>query len=200
MIAHLSGILREKHLQRLIVDVAGVGYEVVVPLSTMYAVGETGGRVDLRIHTHVREDALQLYGFGSALEQALFERLISVSGIGPKVALAILSGIEPAELVRAIRSADIARLTRIPGVGKKTSERVVLELKDRLPEPAAGEAAPTEEGEGGDLRADVLSALANLGYQRGSVEKTVDKVLRETEDQSFEPVLRATLKLLMAQR
>jgi Holliday junction DNA helicase RuvA len=199
VIAHLSGILREKHLQRLIVDVAGVGYEVVVPLSTMYAVGETGTKVDLRIHTHVREDALQLYGFGSALEQALFERLISVSGIGPKVALAILSGIEPAELVRAIRSADIARLTRIPGVGKKTSERVVLELKDRLPEPAAGE-APPEPGETGDVRSDVLSALANLGYQRGSVEKTVDRALRGTDDRSFDALLRATLRLLMEQR
>lgn len=198
MIAHLSGLLREKHLQRLIVDVGGVGYEVVVPLSTMYAVGETGGRVDLRIHTHVREDALQLYGFGSAVEQALFERLISVSGIGPKVALAILSGIEPAELIRAIRSADIARLTRIPGVGRKTSERVVLELKDRLPEPAAGEAAAPSEG--GDLRDDVLSALGNLGYQRGTVEKTVDKVLRGAEDRSFESVLRATLKFLMEHR
>ena len=198
MIAHLSGILREKHLQRLIVDVGGVGYEVVVPLSTMYAVGDAGAHVELRIHTHVREDALQLFGFGSALEQLLFERLISVSGIGPKVALAILSGIEPAELIRAIRSADIARLTRIPGVGKKTSERVVLELKDRLPEPAAGEAAPPPEG--GDLRDDVLSALANLGYPRGGVEKTVDKVLRGAEDRSFESVLRATLKLLMEQR
>ena len=126
MIAHLSGTLREKHLQQLIVDVGGVGYQVTVPLSTMYAVGETGSRVDVRIHTHVREDALQLYGFATALEQSLFERLISVSGIGPKLALAILSGIEPAELTRAIRSSDVARLTRIPGVGKKTEVRVVL--------------------------------------------------------------------------
>lgn len=198
MIAHLSGALREKHLQRLIVDVGGVGYDVTVPLSTMYAIGDAGARVDLRIHTHVREDALQLFGFATALEQSLFERLISVSGIGPKVGLAILSGIEPAELVRAIRSSDVARLTRIPGVGRRTAERVVLELKDRLP-PAAGAADPDLGAAAGeDVRTDLLSALANLGYQRGSVEKTVDQVLRTVEDRSFEPLLRATLKVLMA--
>ena len=197
MIAHLSGTLREKHLQQLIVDVGGVGYQVTVPLSTMYAVGDTTSRVDLRIYTHVREDALQLYGFATALEQALFERLISVSGIGPKVALAILSGIEPAELMRAIRSSDVARLTRIPGVGKKTAERVVLELKDRLPQPAAEETGAAASDGADDVRADLLSALANLGYQRASVEKTVDKVLQTSDDRSFEPLLRATLKLLI---
>jgi Holliday junction DNA helicase RuvA len=196
VIAHLSGTLREKQLQKLIVDVGGVGYDVIVPLSTMYALGDAGGRVDLRIYTHVREDALQLYGFATALEQALFERLISVSGIGPKVALAILSGIEPAELIRAIRSSDVARLTRIPGVGRKTAERVVLELKDRLPE-TAGAAPAAAADEADSARADLLSALANLGYQRGSVEKTVDKVLHAAEDRSFESLLRATLKLLM---
>jgi Holliday junction DNA helicase RuvA len=195
VIAHLSGTLREKHLQQLIVDVGGVGYHVTVPLSTMYAVGDAGSRVDVRIHTHVREDALQLYGFATALEQSLFERLISISGIGPKVALAILSGIEPAELTRAIRSSDVARLTRIPGVGKKTAERVVLELKDRLPQAAAEEAGAV--GDGDDVRADLLSALTNLGYQRASVEKTVDKVLQAADDRSFEPLLRATLKLLV---
>ena len=199
MIAHLAGILREKHLQRLIVDVAGVGYDVTVPLSTMYAIGDAGSRVELRIHTHVREDALQLFGFATSLEQSLFERLISVGGIGPKVALSILSGIEPVELVRAIRSSDVARLTRIPGVGKKTSERVVLELKDKLAQIAPGEPALEPIAPGEDVRADLLSALANLGYQRGSVDKTVDKVLRGTEDRSFEPLLRATLKLLMGQ-
>ena len=196
MIAHLTGTLHEKQLQRLIVDVGGVGYDVVVPLSTMYTIGEPGSRVALRIHTHVREDALQLFGFATALEQALFERLISVSGIGPKVALSVLSGIEPAELIRAIRSADLARLTRIPGVGRKTAERLVLELKDRLPGGDIAEAAPSKPGD--DVRDDLLSALTNLGYQRGSVEKTVDKVLAAAEDRSFEPSLRATLKLLMA--
>jgi holliday junction DNA helicase RuvA len=199
VIAHLSGTLLEKQLQRVIVDVGGVGYDVLVPLSTMYAIGDPGSRIAIRIYTHVREDALQLYGFATALEQTLFERLISVSGIGPKVALSVLSGIEPAELTRAIRSSDIARLTRIPGVGKKTAERMVLELKDRLPqadvtEPSRVDAATDTEP---DVRDDLLSALANLGYQRSSVEKTVDKVLRSAEDRSFEPLLRATLKQLM---
>lgn len=197
MIAHLSGTLLEKQLQRLIVDVGGVGYDVLVPLSTMYAIGDPGSGVTLRIHTHVREDALQLFGFATRLEQQLFEKLISVSGIGPKLGLSVLSGIEPEELIRAIRSADVARLTRIPGVGKKTAERLVVELKDRLPQadvvaPDAPVAAP-----GDDVREDLLSALVNLGYQRASVEKTVDKVLRASEDRSFEPLLRATLKLLM---
>ena len=198
MIAHLTGTLREKRLQKLIVDVGGVGYDVTVPLPTMYALGDVGSRVDLRIHTHVREDALQLFGFATPLEQTLFEKLIAVSGIGPKVALAILSGIEPAELTRAIRSSDVGRLTRIPGVGKKTAERVVLELKDRLPESVT--ALPeTAAGAGpdADVRADLLSALGNLGYQRGAVEKTVDKALAATDDRSFEPLLRATLKLLI---
>lgn len=196
MIAQLTGTLVEKQPQRLMVDVGGVGYDVIVPLSTFYGLGEPGSRVVLRIHTHVREDALQLYGFGTALEQSLFERLISVSGIGPKVALAVLSGIEPAELMRAIRSADVARLTRIPGVGKKTAERVVLELKDRLPKAATAEPAG-EAPEGDELRADLLSALGNLGYQRAAVEKTLDKVLRSAEDRAFEPLLRATLKTLV---
>lgn len=196
MIAHLTGTLLEKQLQKLIVDVGGVGYDVTVPLSTLYAIGETGSRVTLRIHTHVREDALQLFGFATALEQSLFERLISVSGIGPKVALSVLSGIEPVELTRSIRSSDIARLTRIPGVGRKTAERMVVELKDRLADSSITETAPSKPGD--DVHDDLLSALVNLGYQRASVEKTVDKVLAAAEDRSFEPLLRATLKLLMA--
>ena len=195
MIAFLSGTLREKHLQRLIVDVNGVGYDVTVPLSTIYALGDLGSPAELRIHTHVREDALQLFGFATALEQTLFERLISVSGIGPKVALAVLSGIEPAELTRAIRTSDVARLTRIPGVGKKTAERVVLELKDRLPQAAVTEAVAPDSGDA--VRDDLLSALANLGYPRASVEKTVDKVLQAAEDRTFEPLLRATLRQLI---
>lgn len=197
MIARLSGTLAEKHLQRLIVDVAGVGYDVIVPLSTMYALGDPGSRVALRIYTHVREDALQLFGFATALEQQLFEKLISVSGIGPKVGLSVLSGIEPEELMRAIRGGDVARLTRIPGVGRKTAERLVLELKDRLPQtdvtaPDAPAAAP-----GDNVRDDLVSALVNLGYQPATVDRAVDKVLHAAEDRSFEPLLRATLKLLM---
>jgi Holliday junction DNA helicase RuvA len=193
VIAHLSGALLEKHLQRLVVDVGGVGYDVHVPLSTFYAAGEPGSTVRLRVHTHVRDDAIQLFGFMTALELVLFERLIGVSGIGPKVALAVLSGIEPNELVRAIRSGDIASLTRIPGIGKKTAERMVVELKDRLPEgaePAVDDAVP----EGDDVRADVLSALANLGYQVHTVEKTVDRVLDGSDERDFESVLRQVLR------
>src|SRR5439155_2841559 len=127
VIAYLRGRILEKHPNRIVVDVNGVGYEVAVPLSTFYELGDVGADVSLRIHTHVREDALALYGFASMLEQDLFERLIGVSGIGPKLALAVLSGIEPLELVQAIERGDLARLTAIPGVGKKTSERIVLE-------------------------------------------------------------------------
>jgi len=151
--------------------------------------------VTLRIHTHVREDALQLFGFVTALELTLFQRLIAVSGIGPKVALAVLSGIEPNDLIRAVKGSDIARLTLIPGVGKKTSERIVVELKDRLPqveEPAASDTAV----DASDVRDNVLSALVNLGYQRASVEKVVDTVLRKIESREFEPLLREVLKSL----
>lgn len=193
MIAHLSGTLLEKHVPRLIVDVGGVGYEVQVPLSTFYAVGEPGARVALRIHTHVREDALQLFGFISALELLLFERLLAVNGIGPKVALSVLSGIEPDALIRAVRQSDLGRLTSIPGIGQKTAERLVIELRDRLPKT---DLAGPAEAAGGDVRGDVLSALGNLGYQRAAAERAVDKVLRRTESREFEPLLREVLKEL----
>ena len=133
MIARLSGLVAEKTPSRIVVDVAGVGYDVLVPLSTFYVLGEPGAAVTLRIHTHVREEVIALYGFATRLEQDLFERLIAINGIGPKLALAVLSGIEPVELIRAVRTQDVARLTGIPGVGKKTAERIGLELKDRLP-------------------------------------------------------------------
>jgi len=193
VIAHLAGTLLEKHLQRLVVDVNGVGYDVHVPLSTIYATGEPGSAVRLRVHTHVTDDAIRLFGFQTALELTLFERLIGVSGIGPRVALAVLSGIEPAELIRALRSGDLVRLTRIPGIGRKTAERLVLELKDRLPSEVPGE-EPEVPHPGGELRDDVLSALVNLGYQRSAVEKTVDKVLKAGEAGDFESVLRAVLR------
>jgi Holliday junction DNA helicase RuvA len=193
VIAHLAGTLLEKHVQRLVVDVGGVGYDVQVPLSTFYAVGEPGARVALRIHTHVREDALQLFGFSSALELMLFERLLAVNGIGPKVALAVLSGIEPDALIRAVRQSDLGRLTSIPGVGRKTAERLVIELRDRLPKTDTVEPA----GAGGDdVRGDILSALANLGYQRAAADKAVDKVLRRIGTRDFEPLLREVLKEL----
>jgi holliday junction DNA helicase RuvA len=199
VIARLQGVVTEKALNRLIVDVQGVGYEVLVPLSTFYVIGEPGAEVTLRIHTHVREDALMLYGFASAIEQDLFERLITISGIGPKLALAVLSGIEPPELVKAIRLQDVARLTAIPGVGKKTAERIGLELKDRLPAAAEaiapGHGAPASPAD--QLRADLLSALLNLGYQRAAAEKGIDRALEAAPGAGFEQALRDALRLLM---
>jgi len=195
VIARLKGTLAEKAPNRLTVDVGGVGYDVLVPLSTFYGIGEPGASVALRIHTHVREDVIALYGFATGLEQDLFERLISISGIGPKLALAVLSGIDPGDLVRAIRAQDVARLTRIPGVGKKTAERIGLELKDRLP-LAAPSAAGQSEGmaPGDDLRSDLLSALTNLGYKGQVAEKAVDAAVKKTPDGSFEQVLRDILR------
>jgi Holliday junction DNA helicase RuvA len=194
VIARLAGTLLDKQVQRLVIDVGGVGYEVLVPLSTLYVVGEPGTPVALRIHTHVREDALQLFGFATALEQLLFERLLAVSGIGPKVALGILSGIEPQPFITAVRHNDLARLTRIPGVGKKTAERIVIELRDRLPQDAAMPADATGPAPTGGVRDDLLSALGNLGYQPHAVEKTVDLVMRRAESQDFEPLLRDVLR------
>jgi holliday junction DNA helicase RuvA len=195
MIAALRGTLIEKHPNRVIVDIHGVGYDVQVPLSTFYAIGDAGGEVSLRVRTHVREDAIALYGFLTALELDLFDRLIAISGIGPKLALAVLSGIDAGELVRAVRGQDVARLTRIPGVGKKTAERIGLELKDKLGSalPAGG----TPDPEGGDLRADVISALVNLGYQPAAAEKAVNAELRHSADPRFEDVLRGALRALM---
>ena len=198
MIARLAGTLAEKIPGRLIVDVHGVGYDVQVPLSTFYVVGDPGAEVALRVHTHVREDMIALFGFATSLEQELFERLISISGIGPKLALSVLSGIEPPDLVRAIKAQDVARLTQIPGVGKKTAERIGLELKDRLPQSvqaaadAAKPAAPEDQ-----LRADLLSALLNLGYQRVAAEKAIDKELATATEARFEDALRAVLRGLM---
>ena len=195
MIAYLRGRILEKHPTRVVVDVGGVGYDVAVPLSTFYGLGEPGGDVALRVHTHVREDALALYGFATALELDLFNRLIGISGIGPKVALAVLSGIEPAELVAAIERGDHARLTAIPGVGKKTSERIVLELKDRLPRAPVAEAPGAEAPGGSGLRDDLLSALMNLGYHRPLAEKAADAALKTTgREAGFERTLKQALR------
>jgi holliday junction DNA helicase RuvA len=199
VIALLRGSLIEKHPSRVVVDVGGVGYDVQVPLSTFYGLGEPGAIVVLRIHTHVREDLIALYGFSTPLEQDLFERLIAISGIGPKLGLAVLSGIEPADLIRAIRSQDVARLTKIPGVGKKTAERIGLELKDRLPAqatPAAGSVAASGRPED-QLRDDLLSALVNLGYQSTAAEKAIDRVLKTSPDAGFEQALRDALRSMM---
>jgi Holliday junction DNA helicase RuvA len=196
MIARLIGQIVEKQATRLVVDVRGVGYEVHVPLSTFYHLPEPGGEVTLRVYTHVREDAIVLFGFATALEQLVFERLIAVSGIGPKLALAVLSGIDPADFVRAVQSGVGARLPRLPGVGRKTAERIGLELKDRLKQPWAAEAAaaagePSGEAE---LRADLLSALLNLGYHRALAEKAVDGALVAPGERTFERLLRDALR------
>jgi len=197
VIAHLRGRIFEKHPNRLVLDINGVGYDVFVPLSTFYGLGEPGSETALRIHTHVREDALVLYGFATLLEQELFERLIGVSGIGPKVALAVLSGIEPLELIRAIERGDLARLTAIPGVGKKTSERIVLELKDRLPHAhVAAVTAGVAPSEPSTMRDDVLSALVNLGYHRPLAEKAVESAIKAQPDGGFERTLKQALREL----
>jgi Holliday junction DNA helicase RuvA len=197
VIAHLRGRIFTKHPNRVVVDVNGVGYAVFVPLSTYYGLGDTGADVALRIHTHVREDALMLYGFATTLEQDLFERLISVSGIGPKVALSVLSGIEPQELIRAVELKDVSRLTAIPGVGKKTAERIVLELTGRLP-LAKADARTAEETAAGPsgVRDDVLSALVNLGYHRPLAEQAVAAAVKTAPDGGFERTLKQALREL----
>ena len=189
MIGALRGTLRRKETTALIVDVGGVGYKVSVPLSTYYELPEAGGEVDLRIHTHVRDVAIELYGFGSPAEQALFEALISVSGIGPKLAVTVLSGMEADTLVRAIANADIPRLTSIPGVGKKTAERVALELKDR-----AVKILPTEVMGPAGVREDVVSALLNLGYKQRDAEAALAQVGDDANE--FEELLRRSLRAL----
>lgn len=192
MIARLFGKVADKHPSRLIVDVSGVGYDVHVPLSTFYVAADVGAEMALRIHTHVREDQLALYGFATDLELMMFERLIAVSGIGPKLALAVLSGIEPRELAGAVQRNDLARLTAIPGVGKKTAERICVELRDRLPKVI--DAAPASPAD--SLRDDLVSALVNLGYHRQAVDKTIDKILKSQPEPRFEDVLRMALKEL----
>ena len=194
MIAFLRGRLLEKHPNRVVLDVNGVGYDVQVPVSSFFGLGEPGSDVSLRIHTHVREDAIALFGFRSALELHLFERLIAVSGIGPKVGLAVLSGIEPPELVQAVQRGDVARLTAIPGIGKKTSERIVLELKDRIGEASLPAGATETARTATPLRDDLLSALLNLGYHRPAAEKAIDRALDTEAGASFEIALRAALK------
>ena len=194
MIAFLRGRVLEKHPNRVIVDVGGVGYDLAVPLSTFYTAGDAGSDISLRVHTHVREDQLALYGFATALELSTFERLISISGIGPKLALAVLSGMESKELIGAIQRGDVARLTRIPGVGKKTAERMVVELRDRF----AKELAAVEEKPADAMHDDLVSALENLGYHRQAIEKVVEKMVRADAPAilRFEDALRAALKEL----
>jgi Holliday junction DNA helicase RuvA len=198
MIGHLRGQLADKRPNQVVVDVNGVGYQVLIPLSTFYALGELRETVTLLIHTHVREDALALYGFLTAREKHLFELLISASGVGPSLALKILSGMSADDLIPAIRGADFPRLTRIPGVGRKTAERIVLELRDKLAAVEIIEPEQVAPAGRTQLEADVISALLNLGYDRRVAESAVAAVVgsEAKTSESFEAVLRATLQQL----
>ncbi len=199
MIAHLDGILIQKTTQSVIVDNGGIGYEVFVPLSTFYALPDKDERVGLHIYTHVREDALILFGFKSPLEKEIFLMLISVSGIGPKLAINILSGIGPDDLLEAMAHGDALRLQSIPGVGKKTAERIALELKDKaLGVRGDSEAPPAKIVTDEDKRIfnDALSALLNLGYPPKSAKRAVEKALNRVKDVSLENLIKEALRLL----
>jgi Holliday junction DNA helicase RuvA len=195
MIAHLRGVVLEKHPNQVVVEAGGVGYDVAIPISTFAALPEKGAEVRLHIHTHVREDALALYGFLSGDEKMLFERLITVSGIGPGLAVKVLSGLPVAELIAAIRGGDVAQLVRIPGIGKKTAERMVLELREKLP-PAAEAAAPGVRPLMSALDRDVLSALVNLGCTPAAAEAAVRKAKTQVSGEAFEPLFRRALELV----
>jgi len=200
MIAFLTGKLLEKQANTAIVDVGGVGYEVSIPLSTFYELGEVGSDVSLRIYTHVREDAIQLFGFKSVRERDLYLRLIAVQGIGPKSGIAMLSGMSADEIILAIRTDNLVRLTSIPGVGRKTAERMVIELRDKISEVSAA-AAPT--GDSGDTRLpedtifdDALSALVNLGYNKVAAEKALNQTGGDGTEITVQKLLRRSLQLL----
>ena len=202
MIAQLSGKLVQKQPNTVIIDVGGVGYDVTIPVSTFYELGEPGSDVSLKIHTHVREDALQLFGFWTGREKELFLKLTSVSGVGPKLAITMLSGMPAGELITAITNNDLVRLTSIPGVGRKTAERVVVELRDKLAvislesreadRKAAHELAPGEAA----VRDDTISALMALGYPKAIAERAVSFALREEGERTIEAVLKRALRRL----
>jgi holliday junction DNA helicase RuvA len=200
MIAHLRGTIFEKHPNQVVIEAAGVGYDVQIPISTYTSLGEVGSGISLKIHTHVREDALLLFGFFTSEEKLLFERLISVSGIGPKLAITVLSGLPAADLINAIRNSEVQQLIRIPGVGKKTAERIILELKDKMAAvSAAGAEVPVSETGGpalSVLEQDVLSALQNLGCSRPAAEEAVRKAKAKGAPDEFELLFRAALGLV----
>jgi Holliday junction DNA helicase RuvA len=205
MIAHLSGTLLSKQATSAIVDVGGVGYEVAIPLSTFYELGEAGSPVQLRIYTHVREDAIQLFGFKTARERELFLQLISVNGVGPGLAIKLLSGMNADEMIASIRTNNLVRLVAIPGVGRKTAERLVVDLRDKiaalsspaLEEEFAGRAAAAGAATSEDtMRNDAMSALSNLGYQRSAAEKAIKAAIDEGGELSVEVILRRSLRSL----
>ena len=195
MIAHLRGKLIARRPSQVIVEAAGVGYDVAVSVPTFAELPALGGEVALHIHTHVREDQLALYGFLRAEEKQLFEKLITVSGIGPKLAITVLSGMAADDLGNAIRGNDLVRLTKIPGVGRKTAERMVLELRDKLPPVGTGEAAQAVPSMNA-VQEDVLSALVNLGFQRPLAEKALAQAAKNGSAESFDALFRASLALV----
>jgi Holliday junction DNA helicase RuvA len=201
MIGFLSGKILEKDANTVIVDVGGVGYEVTIPLSTFYELGDVGSDVSLRIFTHVREDALQLFGFKTTRERDLYLKLISVQGIGAKSGITMLSGMSADEIVTAIRTNNLVRLTSIPGVGKKTAERMVIELRDKIGELSAGAAAGASATAGADGQPesvfdDALSALVNLGYQRNAAEKALQDAAKDGAEMNVQKLLRGALQKL----
>lgn len=196
MIGHLRGTLIDKRPNQILVDVGGVGYQVSIPLSTFYALGDLRGEVTLLVHTHLREDSIALYGFLTAREKHFFEMLLSASGVGPGLALKILSGMSVDDLVPAIRHGDLVQLTRIPGVGKKTAERIVVELRDKLAAMEVTEVEKPAASGRSALEADTVSALLNLGYDRRAAEKAVEEARRNASAVTFEAVLKAALQQL----
>ncbi|MBA2621386.1 MAG: Holliday junction branch migration protein RuvA [Acidobacteria bacterium] len=203
MIAYLSGKLVEKEANSVIVETNGVGYEVMIPLSTFYDLGEVDEQVSLRIFTYVREDAFQLFGFKTVRERELFLLLISVSGIGPKSAITALSGMSADEIIGAIRQNNLARLNSIPGVGRKTAERLVIELRDKIAKLSAvssaemrAEGVVSQQASEGDVYEDALSALVNLGYQRAAAEKSLKQAMQDGTEMSVQKLLRRSLQLL----
>ncbi len=193
MIAHLRGTLLAKHPNQAIVETHGVGYDVTISVPTFTEMPAAGTQVALHIHTHVREDALSLYGFLRLAEKHLFERLLTVSGIGPKLAITILSGMPADEMIGAIRGGDLARLTRIPGIGKKTAERMVLELRDKLPAQTGASDAASSAGLTSPVEEDVISALVNLGYQRAAADRALLAARSGKGPQSFDVLFREAL-------
>jgi Holliday junction DNA helicase RuvA len=200
MIAQLSGTLIQKSVTQCVVDVHGAGYRVIVPLSTFYELPEAGRPVVLQIHTHVREDAISLYGFHTEEEREVFQLMISVSGIGPKLAVNVLSGISAGEWIRAVAVEDLKRLTGIPGVGRKTAERMILELKDKAVKlgsqttPAVG---VSEVWTGEKMKEDALSALVNLGYKGSSARDAVERIMKEApEPLSLDQILKEALRMM----
>ena len=199
MIAHIQGRLHFKSPENLIIDVDGVGYQVHVPLTTFYELPDVGNTVALHIHTHVREDALQLYGFQAQEEKALFIRLMGVAGIGPRLAVNILSGISPAELAECLGQGDLARLISIPGVGRKTAERIMVEMRDKLPALAADRDIALSVKNAADeaVMNDAISALVNLGYKKGVARKAIDEAIKRLEGElNLESLLKESLRAL----